>query len=146
MNDRIPNLTIERREDGSFVLEQDNGSTIERVGLHESQARHLAIMAGLMPADSTYMPPGWVLARRLRVLKERINDLDDQLRRVAASGHEVLDEELVFSMASWELAIEFCADLAPPQQGPHSSPAITPEATVSRSSEGGDSLQLELRA
>jgi len=112
MSDRIPNLTIEHYDDGSFLLWQDSGGNLAQIELHESQVRHIAVMAGLVPtAASAFMPAAWVLARRLRVLCERINELDDRLRLVAAGGHAMLDEEQAFSLATWELATEFCADL-----------------------------------
>lgn len=124
MNEHIMNLTIEHDGSGTFLLEQDCGGNIDRVELHETQVRHIATLAGLLPRrEEPYSPPASVLARRLRVLLERIDELDDMLVGVSRKSHEDVSYEMAFSMATWELATEFCADL-PSANNPDSG-AIT---------------------
>lgn len=135
MTDRIPDLTIERGDDGSFLLEQDGGSgNVERIELHATQVRHLAELAGLLPRrGDDYTPPAQLLARRLRALLDRIDRLDDMLRAIEAQGHENLEVESVFCYATWELATEFCADLG--GLAPASRDVATSHAPVTRDSD-----------
>lgn len=112
MNDRIPPLTIESDEAGGFLLEQDYSGNVDRIELHPTQVRYLAELAGLLPQrGDDYMPPAAVLARRLRTLLDRINMLDEWLHLTAQNGREDLSMECTYSLATWELATEFCADL-----------------------------------
>lgn len=123
LHDRIPNLTIETTEGGGFLLEQDCSGNVDRIELHPTQVQHLAELAGLLPRrGDPYIPPACVLARRLHVLRDRIDRLDDWLRAVAENGREDLEHELTFSFATWELATEFCADLGASTAAAASSP------------------------
>lgn len=127
-SDRIPNLTIERGEGGSILLEQEWSGNVDRIELHPVHLRHLAEVAGLLPAaGADYSPPAAVLARRLRTLLDRIDRLDDMVRAAEMKGHEDLELESAFSYATWELAREFCADLEQP--GGRSESASDADAT-----------------
>lgn len=123
---RIPPLNIDLLADGTIQLEQDDGSgNVSWIELHPLHVQHIAELVGLVPARSgDYTPPAWVLARRLRVLLDRINELDDRLRMVADAGREDLSIELEFSLATWEMASEFVNELPPRTHQP--SPPDTP--------------------
>lgn len=127
MNNRIPDLTIEHGDDGSFLLEQDGGSgNVDRIELHPTQVRYLAELAGLLPKSGNrchperlesgngYHPPAPTLARRLRVLLERIRELDGRLWAVPVypPGSANDDPDLWYSDATLAIAEEFCADLS----------------------------------
>jgi hypothetical protein len=142
MQQRIPNLTIEPDEDDGFLLSQDVGGNTAYLELHETQVRHLAELAGLLPRrDEPYTPPATVLARRLRVLLDRIDELDERLKIVASNGREDLEHELTYSFATWELAREFVADLESrdvtarhgdvTQRHGSVTPTVTPDVTPS---------------
>lgn len=50
MSVNIPQLTIEMEEDGTVLLEQEWCGESDRIQLHPIHIRHLAELAGLLPA------------------------------------------------------------------------------------------------
>ncbi len=75
INERMYDLGIELRDDGSIDLEQDAGcGEVSRVDLHPCQIRLLAELAGLLTPD----PTARLSARhvgRLRALYERLEEI-----------------------------------------------------------------------
>lgn len=113
----IPNLKIDRDgqdPDTNVMLEQDDGcGNVQRVYLHPVQIRLLAERMGLLAPSSNIEADRTIarLCRQMRVLYGRIDQLDDWLNQVAQRGHENLDMETTYSLATWELANEFVKDL-----------------------------------
>lgn len=112
LNDHIQNLTIETDDDGNILLEQDTGGNIARVTLHPTHLRYLAEKMGLVEtSDPAAQKTIAMLTRRLLVLRERIDHLDDWLTNCSDTKHANLDYEQHFAGATADIAYEFCADL-----------------------------------
>jgi hypothetical protein len=82
-DEHMADLTIKPLVDGGFELWQQSG--IDEAGviqLHPAQIRLLAERAGLLPAPDPKLLDRMSAAhiRRLRVLKDRIDELDDSYR------------------------------------------------------------------
>lgn len=112
----LPNLKFEfdpaGGPDQQILLEQDWNGNVERVGLHPSQVRLIAERLGMLPpSDLEAQRTIAQLSRRMRLLAERIDWLDDLLIQAAGKGHEDLTEETTYSAATLELVREFMADL-----------------------------------
>ena len=113
MYTKIPDLAYEIHGD-CVNLEQDCGvGEVDRVTMHPIHVRLIASEMGLLQGDSDAWRRVEMLERRMRVLADRIDRMDDMVRAAAAKGHEDLEVECAFSFASWELATEFCMDLGP---------------------------------
>lgn len=111
---QIPNLTIDRDGDGPDVevmLTQDFGGNEHMVTLHPSQVRVLCERMGLLAPDAEAQRTIARLSRQMRLLLERIDQLDDWLNQASQRGHEDLSMETTYSFASWEMANEFCKEL-----------------------------------
>jgi len=108
--DTFPNLNIEFDPSGLVMLEQDDSSgNIDRVALHPAHVEHIAGRLGLIRhGTANAMSQVATLRRRMQTLKDRIDRLDDMLS--LCGEHENLESEKDFSFASWEIAVEFCAD------------------------------------
>jgi hypothetical protein len=141
MIQNIPALTIEANEDGTLLLEQDWAGNVDRVTVHPVHLRFMAERLGLVrevsASEADMVRTVTTLKRRLRVLLQRIDQLDDWLRQVEAKGHEDLSVETTYSFATWELASEFCADLDELTPCPTASRDVTPShAAVTRDAPG----------
>lgn len=113
MNADIPNLTIATTTTGTIELEQQNGlDEPDRIEIHPLHLRYMAEQIGLVPTSDP-AAAGTIarLSRQLRILFDRINQLDDWLNAAAQRGHEDLEAETIYSFATWELANEFVSDL-----------------------------------
>lgn len=113
MTTKLYDLTFEIDGD-NIELEQDMGcGDVARITLHRIHLRHLAEQADLIPATAHVNPDAVIarLGRQIRTLADRINHLDDCIWEVARAGREDLDHECTYSLATWELATEFVADL-----------------------------------
>lgn len=101
--------------DGDDIsLEQDMGcGEVAAISLHRVHLRHLAEEAGLISASAHADVDRTIarLSRQLRCLRDRITQLDDWLHLAEQKGHEDLSLECTYSMATREMATEFCADL-----------------------------------
>lgn len=123
MNDQFPNLKIERMDDeigeGLILLEQDDGcGNVDRIALHPIHLRYLAEIMGLIErSDPTALRTIATLQRRMLVLRDRIDHLDDWLAHYSDSRHADLSYEQTYACATSDIAAEFCADLVgtPPQ-------------------------------
>jgi hypothetical protein len=114
MMTQIYDLAYEVDEQGDVQLEQDAGcGEVSRVTLHPIHVRLLAEEAGLMAPSSSVEADRTIarLCRQMRVLHGRISQLDDWLGLAAARGHEDLDMETAYSLATWDIASEWVRDL-----------------------------------
>lgn len=110
-SEHIPHLRIER-EAGMVTVSQSKAGVVSSVALHPTHVRHLAEVCGLAPAsDLSAAKQLATLARRLRVLHRRIDELGNWLTNHADHEHADLSHELVLVTALAELADEFVADL-----------------------------------
>lgn len=111
---QIYDLAYEVDEDGSVQLEQSAGcGEVSRITLHPVHVRLLAEEAGLLAPSSNIEADRTIarLCRQMRILHSRIDELDDWINAAAQRGHEDLEAETVYSLATWELATEFLAEL-----------------------------------
>jgi len=115
----LPALRVEQ-QDGLFLVSQRHGGHVQTVSLHPAHIRHLSEVVGLAPnTDPAAATRLATLARRLRVLQRRIDELGDWLTNYSDHEHADLSHELVLITALAELAEEFVADLPAVQtQGP----------------------------
>jgi hypothetical protein len=116
MNDSIPDLKIERMDDGIgdglIILEQDNGGNVDRVAIHRLHVRYLAEKFGLIEtSDPQAARTIATLERRIRLLRDRIDHLGDWLTNHPDREHADLDYEITYIEATSHLADEFCADM-----------------------------------
>jgi hypothetical protein len=136
MNTRIPELSIALTTEGLIELEQQNGlDEPDRIEIHPLHLRHMAEKMGLVgemsasEADALRMVDK--LARRLKMLHERIDRLDDLLLNCSDHAHANLDWEVSFSRATCDLADEFVREIE------ESGAVVTP-----RGSAGGNGLSV----
>lgn len=132
LNDNIPELKIELLDDGKgealILQEQDSSGNVDRVAIHPIHLRYLAEKMGLIEtSDPTARKTIATLTRRLLLLNQRIQHLDNWLRTFSDTKHADLTYELGFSGGTSDMAAEFCAELedAEPQE---SAPAPAPTA------------------
>lgn len=113
MMTKIYDLAYEINGD-TINLEQDMGcGEVSRIDLHPIHLRLLAEEVGILAPSSNIEADRTIarLCRQMRILFDRINQLDDWIRQAAEKGHEDLEMETTYSFATWELAHEFIADL-----------------------------------
>lgn len=109
--EHIPHLRIER-EAGMVVVSQSKAGVVSSVSLHPAHVRHLAEVIGLAPTgDPAAAKLVATMARRLRVLRDRIDTLGDFLTHHSDHEHADLSHELTLVTALADLADEFVADL-----------------------------------
>lgn len=126
---QIYDLSYEVDEDGGVNLEQDAGcGEVSRITLHPVHVRLLAEEAGILAPSSNIEADRTIarLSRQMRLLFERIDQLDDWLNQAAQRGHEDLAMETTYSFATWELAQEFVTELPIPR-------STTPKANTRKS-------------
>jgi hypothetical protein len=113
MMTQIYDLDFEIDIDGSINLEQECGlGEVSRITLHPIHLRLLAEEVGLVPtSDPEANRTIARLSRQMRTLLQRIGQLDDWLNAAAQRGHEDLQDECTYSLATWELAREWAAEL-----------------------------------
>lgn len=111
----IPALKVEQ-QDGLVLVSQRRDGQVHAVSLHPTHIRYLAEQCGLAPtSDPTVAKQIATLARRLRVLQERIDTLGDFLTHHSDHRHADLSHELTLATALADLADEFVADLDLPE-------------------------------
>jgi hypothetical protein len=147
MDDDIPNLKIERMDDGVGVglilLEQDAGDgTIASLAIHPIHLRYLAERSGLLEsADPLAARTIATLTRRLKVLRERIDHIDYWLNTLSDSRHADMSYEQTYATATAAIAAEFCAELDEDALAPDEALPSTPApATPNPAGEQGTLL------
>jgi hypothetical protein len=108
----MPGLRVEWAggPDDEICLEQEFGGQAHLVSIHPAQLLLIAERIGAKRASTEALTIARQ-ARQLRLLRERITELDRWLHAVDQAGHEDLTAELVFSFATKEIADAFVADL-----------------------------------
>lgn len=152
---KIYDMAYELNDAGEVLIEQDTGGQVDRVYLHPIHVRLIASEMGLLNGDEDAWRRVEALGRRLRLLRDRIADLDGRLWSVPTypPGSNSDDADCIYSDATPALANEFCADLAPPVRETRAAadadktktqPAANPAATrgVER---GQTALELEAK-
>lgn len=115
----IPDLTFGLLGDGpnSLIrLGQDCSNDHYSVDIHPIQLRHMAEQFGLVAtSDPLAQKTIDTLTRRLRLLRDRIEHLDDLLKSIPCfpPGSDRDSAEELSSGVLLELANEFCAELDP---------------------------------
>lgn len=116
INDQIPDLKIERMEDGIgaglILLEQDDGSgNIGSVAIHPIHLRYMAEKFGLV--ESSDMQAKKMIAtlrRRLLMLNDRVAHLADYLANHSDHKHADLMYEMTYARATADLGDEYCVE------------------------------------
>lgn len=122
MMTKIYDLAYEINGD-TINLEQDMGcGEISRIDLHPMHLRVLCTEAGLFRGDADAWREVEKLARRIRVLADRIEHLGEYLSLYSDSDHADLSYEQTYANATLDIAEEFVADL-PECTLPDSGPA-----------------------
>lgn len=130
--EEVPALKIELMADGCLRLEAEDpfGNGPDVVSVHPMHLRLMAERLGLAcemsASEADALRTISKLGRRLRLLQERIDHLDDYLVNCSDHAHAVLDYEMAFSAATLDLADEFCRELD------ESGAVVTPRHTASR--------------
>ncbi|MET3498157.1 hypothetical protein [Variovorax boronicumulans] len=113
---KIPELSIECTNDGLIELEQQNSlDEPDRIQIHPLHLRHMAESLGLVremsasEADALRMVDK--LARRLKVLHERITQMDRWLWEHPDHENADISTEIWYSAATMELSTEFQAEI-----------------------------------
>lgn len=140
MNDSFPDLKIEFMQDGTgdglILLEQDSCGNIDRVAIHPIHLRYMAEKCGLVAtSDPAELVIVTTLARRLVLLRDRIDHLGSYLANHSDHKHADLSYECAYATATADIAEEFCIDLdllAPQAPSPDTAstfgnPKIEPE-------------------
>ena len=143
----MPHLNIEILSTGIVRLENEsmNGDCFA-VELHPMHLRYIAEKLGLVremsasEADALRMVDK--LARRLKLLAERIDRLDDYLLNCSDHKHADLEWEVQYSRATCELSDEFVRELA------ESRAVVTPMSREQRDqgSAGSQSSAIAIKA
>ena len=144
----IPNLKIESNDDGLITLEQDWCGNVDRVAIHPLHLRYMAETFGLVTtSDPQATKTIGALTRRLLVLRERIDRLDDYLLNCSDHAHANLDWEVTFSRATCDIAAEFCAELADTDTPPaveYLKPVLHSESLRAQSNTDADPRQMAI--
>ena len=116
MNDNIPDLKIERMDDGHgdglILLEQDSSGNLDRVAIHPIHLRYMAEKFGLIEtSDPLAQKTIAMLTRRLQLLRDRIDHLHNYLVNHSDHKHADLSYEVTYATACLDLADEFCSEL-----------------------------------
>lgn len=116
MQDDIPDLKFELVEDGTgeglILLTQDEKGDPGRVAIHPLHLRYMAEKFGLLKSnDSAAARAIAQQARRLRLLAERIEHLNDWLHEHSDTRHADFTYEQTYSQATADLAEEFLEDI-----------------------------------
>jgi len=129
-----PALEVSFDDDGLVSLAApstgyDDGATVR---MHPGQIADLAEKMGLLGKhDPSTIRRIEMLKRRMKVLFDRIDRLDDMLSH--CGDHENLDAEKTYSFASWEIGSEFLTDLE--------ADLVAQPASAARDASGTDARQ-----
>ena len=133
LNESIPDLTISYGNDGLILLEQeaDLEGNVDRIALHPVHIRLLAEKAGLISKTNVNAKATIAtLSRRLLLLKERIDFLEDFLTNYSDHAHADLSYEVVLIAVLSDLAEEFCHGLEPSSENMATTAPTPPSMTA----------------
>lgn len=116
MTEHFPDLVIESVDRGGVALlrieQTDYSGNSYVIDLHPLQVHRLAEMVGIAaPAHRGAMEEVQALRRRMLLLRDRIDELDDIARKSGIERHTDITELSTYSFATVQLANEFCADI-----------------------------------
>ncbi len=103
----------------------DNYDAPAEVLMHPWQLRAVCERFGIIASDPQAAKTIATLTRRLLVLRDRIDRLNDYLLNHSDHKHADLTYELTYSTATAEIAAEFCAELVA-DDGQAAPPASRP--------------------
>ncbi len=132
MDDSIPDLKIERMDDGIgdglILLTQDDGGKIDQVAIHPLHLRYMAEKFGLVASSDpqALKTTAATLTRRLHLLSARLDHLAQSLAKHSDSKPLSIAYEMAYAKASADLAAEFCADLDGPTRPPRAETSPPP--------------------
>lgn len=148
VNTEIPQLKIEVLVNGCIRLENTDCGESYAVDIHPTQLRYLAEKIGLAVAapDAGHARRVEKLNRRLKVLHDRVLQLDQWLWQHPDTENADITTEIWYSAGTLELSNEFQVEIAeqaganvvntPPKAGPLNTPengtVSTDEQAVSR--------------
>lgn len=112
-----------------MLTQQDGTDEPHSVLLHPWQLRAVCEQFWIIASDPTTQKTIAMLTRRLLVLRDRIDHLDDYLAHYSDSRHADLSYEQTYASATADIAAEFCIDLAGMPPGP-CAPTCTAAALV----------------
>ena len=117
-NETIPELRIEQQDDGTLMLEQQNGfQDPDCINVHGLHVRHLAEQMGLIgKIDPDAQKTIATLTRRLLLLRDRIVTLHDFLLNHSDHKHADLSYERTYATATADIADELCHGLEDDEQ------------------------------
>lgn len=94
---------------------QDSGGNVDRVAIHPIHLRYMCEKMGLVrevsASETDALRRVGMLERRLKVLHERIDRLDDHLLQHSDHRHSNLSLEVEFSRATCDIADEFLREI-----------------------------------
>lgn len=134
MNETIPQLTIEKNEDGTITLEQDGLGTEDRVTVHPI---HLRLMAERLGLVRQAIASEKELLRDMDRLKRnmlRVREHALQLQHKFKTGADWVEADLTFEMGLintlvdlLDMAVDdFVDDFAPSEPEPYPRTTCTP--------------------
>lgn len=136
MNTEIPHLRIERLENGCIRLENESAGDSYVVDIHPLHLRYMAEKLGLVremsASEADALRTVDKLARRLRVLHERVLQLDQWLWEHQDIANADISVEIWYSAGTLELSKEFQAEIA------ESRAVVTPRHAESGSGTNAD--------
>jgi hypothetical protein len=113
-----------------ITIEQDAGcGEIDTVSLHAIHVRLIAGEMGMLRGTPDESQRVEALQRRLHVLRDRIQELDELLWSVPCFPPGEVTHDCRMSEMLMELANEFCADV-PDRRGTHGQPTENPRDTA----------------
>lgn len=132
MNTEIPHLMIERLENGCIRLENESAGDSYVVDIHPLHLRFMAEKLGLVremsASETDALRMVDKLARRLKVLHERVMQMDHWLWEHQDATCADISIEIWYSAGTLDLSNEFQAEIA------ESRALVTPRHAESRSS------------
>ncbi|BEP48916.1 hypothetical protein [Variovorax sp. V116] len=136
MNTEIPHLKIEQLENGCIRLENESVGDSYVVDIHPLHLRYMAEKLGLVremsASEADALRTVDKLARRLRVLHERVLQLDQWLWEHQDATNADISVEIWYSAGTLDLSNEFQAEMA------ESRAVVTPRHAESRSATNDD--------
>lgn len=116
MAENIPNLVIDAVDNGGVQLlrieQTDTNGQSYVIDLHPLHIQRLAQMINIF--ESTHRGGAKevsTLRRRMLLLRDRIDELDDILSKSGIERHADITELTTYSFATVQLANEFCMDI-----------------------------------
>lgn len=138
----IPDVSFEIRGETADVEQWAPQQRLNEVRLHVSHVRMLARRFGVIAGDEEADRTIARLSRQIRTLTARIHRLAEMFQDASMRGHEDVEYECEYGVASLELATEFCTELPDAQAHREASRQAAPVPEVPPSTPGRQSEEL----